>query len=78
MRVKLQTYVFGRNVLKQNVKIDNSVQLPKLGTWISEVPLGKNHFRYNDFIFTSRKLGFESKLTINNIEEIEMELCKLN
>ena len=59
------------------MKIDSTDQLPKVGPQISEVPLGKNHLRYNDFIFTSRKLGFDSKLTINNLEETEMELCKL-
>ncbi|MFB5598236.1 MAG: hypothetical protein ACE5RJ_04385 [Nitrosopumilaceae archaeon] len=59
------------------MKIDSTDQLPKLGPRVSEVPLGKNHLRYNDFIFTSRRLEFDSKLTINNLEETEKELCKL-
>jgi hypothetical protein len=59
------------------VKRDTTYQLPKLGPWISEVPLGKNHLHHNDFIFTSKQLAFDSKLTINNLEETEMELCKL-
>ena len=77
MCVKLQTYVFDINYRKIFVSKNRRGLLPKYGPLVSEVPLGKNHLRYNDFIFTSKKLEFDSRLTIDSLEETEMELCKL-
>ena len=55
--------------------MNNQFQIPSFGPLVIEKPLGVNFAIKKYLHFENSCLDNEGKLTINNLEEIEVELC---